>query len=102
MNHKTKGEVNMSLTGEDFHGSSESVSSSEPEAVGVVKVSQRSGLLSRRNHTVSFRKHYPMPLHSMICGTIILVFTAFVCFRMKVIISLLPNIVPGIYVTIKF
>ncbi|KAL8126678.1 hypothetical protein AgCh_013806 [Apium graveolens] len=79
--HKTRSEVNMSLTGEDFHGSSESVSSSEPEAVGKVKVSQRSdSAFQTESHKGSVEKHYPMPLSSIFCGTIILLLAAFFCF----------------------
>ncbi|KAK1393211.1 Survival motor neuron interacting protein 1 [Heracleum sosnowskyi] len=79
--HMTRSEENLSLTGVDFHGSSESVSSSEPEAVGNIKVSQRlDSAFQTESHKVSVRKHYPMPLRSMFCGVIILVFTAFMCF----------------------
>lgn len=79
--HRTKSEENMSLTGEDFHGTSESVSSSEPEAVGKVQVSQwLDSACQTESNKVSVRKHYPMPLRSMFCGTIILVFIAFICF----------------------
>lgn len=78
--HKTRSEENMSLTEEDFHGSSESVSSWEPEAVGKVQVSQRSdSAFQTESHKVSVQKQYPMPLRSMVCGTIILVFAAFIC-----------------------
>ncbi|WOG91676.1 hypothetical protein DCAR_0310926 [Daucus carota subsp. sativus] len=59
--YKTKREENVFLTGEDFYGSSKSVSSSEAAAVGKVQVWQKSdSACQKESPEVSVQKHYPM------------------------------------------